>query len=47
MTDTPKQSAPKVLKMLHVCFANLPQQQTLQPRHTLTIIRAHLRQQPM
>src|SRR5687767_1451748 len=43
----PKQPPPQVLEVLHVRLAHFPQQQTLQARHTLAIIRAHLSEKPM
>ena len=42
MFQVPKQPSPKVFKIFHVGFANLPQQQTFQPRNTEAIVRPHL-----
>ena len=42
-----EQRFPQILQVLHIRLPHLPQQQTFQPRHALTIIRTPLRQQPV
>ncbi len=47
MPQVREQLPPQILEVLQVGLADLAQQQALQPRHALTVVHAHLRQQPV